>query len=753
MGPIDDGAIPMIRRAAWTVSELTLWGLVMAMLLGCRAEVKTSPPASNTASQPADSQTTTADTAPSHSTTQTASTAGTEIMTNIALIPRDVLFGNPEKAQARLSPDGKWLSFLAPVDGVLNVWVGPAGEDLSKAKPVTEEKVRPVRSHNWAYDGRHILYPQDKDGDENFHIYATDVETGETKDLTPIDGVRAEMQELSRHFPNEVLVGLNDRDPQLHDIWRVNIQTGERELVQQNQGVAGYMTDDDFNVRFALNYTPFGGQVLLKPEGEGDEQEWKEFMAFGPEDAMTSGPSGFDKDGDTLYYQDSRDRDTAGLFAMDLDSNEVTLLADDPRCDVGGVLAHPIEKNIQAVSFTYSRTEWKVLDDSIAEDLEFLKGVEDGEIIVSDRTLDDNQWIVAYLLDDGPVKTYRYTRSPERKVEFLFNNRDDLAEYPLVKMHSPVIKSRDGLSLVSYLTLPPGSDPDGDGVPTEPVPMVLYVHGGPWARDEWGLNPSHQWLANRGYAVLSVNYRGSTGFGKNFINAANGEWSGKMHDDLLDAVKWAVDQGITQEDKVAIMGGSYGGYATLVGMTYTPEMFACGVDIVGPSSLVTLLQNIPPYWAPFMPVMKVRVGDVDTEEGRAELLKRSPLTLVDKIERPLLIGQGANDPRVSQLEADQIVEAMTEKHIPVTYVLYPDEGHGFARPENRMSFNAVTEAFLAEQLGGRFEPVGDDFQGSKITVPVGAEDVPGLTSALREHQEGSEKVASESAPQSTAATN
>jgi dipeptidyl aminopeptidase/acylaminoacyl peptidase len=295
-----------------------------------------------------------------------------------------------------------------------------------------------------------------------------------------------------------------------------------------------------------------------------------------------------------------------------------------------------------------------------------------------------------------------------------------------------VIKSRDGLNLVSYLSLPPGSDPDGDGVPDKPLPMVLNVHGGPWARDSWGLNPYHQWLANRGYAVLSVNYRGSTGFGKNFVNAANGQWSGKMHDDLLDAVEWAVDQKIADQGKVAIMGGSYGGYATLVGMTYTPDVFAAGVDIVGPSSLVTLLQNVPPYWMPFMPVMKVRVGDVDTEAGRAELLKRSPLTLVDKIKKPLLIGQGANDPRVTQLEADQIVKAMQEHKIPVTYVLYPDEGHGFARPENRMSFNAVTEAFLAEQLGGRFEPVGDDFQGSKIEVPAGADDVPGLVDALSE---------------------
>jgi dipeptidyl aminopeptidase/acylaminoacyl peptidase len=602
---------------------------------------------------------------------------------------------------------------------------------MSKAKPVTEEKVRPVRSHNWTYDSKHILYPQDTNGNENFHLFATNVETGKTKDLTPIEGVRAELEGVSEKFPQEILVGLNDRDKQLHDIWRINIESGEKELVQENPGVAGYLTDDDYNVRFALNYTPTGGQVWLVPEGEGDEKEWKEFLEFGPEDAMTSGPAGFDKSNRTLYFRDSRDRNTSGLFAMNLDNGEVELIADNPKADAGGVMAHPTEKTIEAVSFDYSRNEWKFLDEAIKADFDYLKTVQDGDVIVADRTQDDKQWIVAFLQDDGPVKTYLYEREPEKKATFLFQNRDDLDNYELVKMHTPVIKSRDGLDLVSYLSLPPGSDPDGDSVPNEPVPMVLYVHGGPWARDSWGLNPYHQWMANRGYAVLSVNYRGSTGFGKEFINAANGEWSGKMHDDLIDAVNWAVDKKIADKDKVAIGGGSYGGYATLVGMTYTPDVFAAGVDIVGPSSLVTLLQNIPPYWAPFMPVMKVRVGDVDTEEGRAELLKRSPLELVDKIEKPLLIGQGANDPRVTQLEADQIVKAMQEHKIPVTYVIYPDEGHGFARPENRMSFNAVMEAFLAEQLGGRFQPVGEDFEGATIEVPAGADDVPGISEALQ----------------------
>ena len=647
------------------------------------------------------------------------------------LIPRSVLFGNPQKASARISPKGKWLSFLAPVEGILNVWVAPA-DNLDAAKPVTDDKTRDIRGHSWAYDGKHILYSQDKAGDENWHVYATNVETGDTKDLTPLENVHARILDVSQKFPNELLVGLNDRIPQLHDVYRVNIETGERTLIQENQGVAAYVTDDDFQIRFAFTFTPDGGQVLLKPKSAGETgaaAEWDEFMKAGPEDAMTTGPAGFDKSGKVLYVQDSRDRDTGALFAVDIATGKSTVVAEDPRADVGELLVHPTEKTIQAVGFTYSRREWTILDDSIRADLDYLATVEDGELIVTSRTLDDQTWTVAFLLDNGPLKFYLYDRA-NKKTRFLFSSRNDLDQYELAKMHTPVIKSRDGLELVSYLTLPVGSDPDGDGRPAKPLAMVLDVHGGPWARDDWGYNSSHQWLANRGYAVLSVNYRGSTGFGKNFINAANGEWAGKMHDDLIDAVNWAVDQGIAQRDKVAIMGGSYGGYATLVGLTFTPDVFACGVDIVGPSSLVTLMQNVPEYWAPFMPVMKIRVGDVDTDAGQAALLERSPLTLVDKIERPLLIGQGANDPRVTQLEADQIVASMTAKNIPVTYVLYPDEGHGFSGEQNRMSFNAVTEAFLAQHLGGQFEPIGDDFEGASLHVPTGADSLPGLAEAL-----------------------
>lgn len=737
----------MLKNAVITFSEFALWLVVAAIATsGCA-----DPAATGRSS--AEKQKTTA--TENSKAEPMSKDANSKPLANVPLIPRDVLFGNPQRAQARISPDGAWISFLAPVkqpgqedgEGVLNVWVAPIDKP-DEAKPVTNDKRRGIRSHNWAYNSKQVLYTQDVGGDENWHVYATDVTDNSTIDLTPVEGVNARLAGASEKFPDEVLVGLNDRIPQLHDIYRVNLRTGERELLQENPGLAALIPDDNYEIRLGFNFTPTGGQAWLLPKGERGEKGYEEFEVteeFGPEDAMTSGPAGFDKTGRVLYFEDSRDRNTAALFARNLDTGDTKLLAENDRADVGGVLAHPTEKNIEAVSFTYARREWEVLDDAVQKDIDFLTNFADGEWEVTSRTLNDDLWSVAYILDDGPVKYYIYDRNAEgdARMRYLFSNRDNLEKYPLVKMHSPIIKSRDGLDLVCYLTLPPGTDDDGDGVPNEPVPMVLDVHGGPWARDGWGFNSYHQWLANRGYAVLNVNYRGSTGFGKNFINAANGQWSRKMHDDLLDAVKWAVDQGIAIEDKVCIMGGSYGGYATLVGLTFTPEEFACGVDIVGPSSLVTLLQNVPPYWAPFMPVMKIRVGDVSTEEGQAELLEMSPLTHVDRIERPLLIGQGANDPRVTQLEADQIVEAMTTKGIPVTYVLYPDEGHGFARPENRTSFNAVTEAFLAKQLGGRYEEIGEDFEGASIHVPTGAADVPGLKEALTDEQMAMPKVEDE----------
>jgi dipeptidyl aminopeptidase/acylaminoacyl peptidase len=648
----------------------------------------------------------------------------------IELIPREILFGNPDKTQARISPDGTKLSYLAPVDGVLNVFVGPV-DDPDAAKPVTDDKYRGIRAYFWAFGSGHILYIQDKGGDEDWHVYRVDLATEETKDLTPIDKVNAQIQQVSDKFPDELLIGLNDRDPRYHDIYRVNIGSGELELVQQNPDFASFVTDDDYQVRFASKYLPDGGMQLYEPDGEGG---WKEFEKIPFEDTLTTGTIGFDKSGKILYMTDSRDRDTAALAEINLENDEEKILAQNDKADVGSVLVHPTEKNLQAVSFNYEQIEWDVLDEAIQEDIDYLRSAAEGELQVASRTLDDSKWIVAYLKDDGPTAYYLYDR-PAKKATLLFTSRKALEGLPLAKMHPVVVKSRDGLEMVNYLTLPKASDPDNTGRPSEPLPMVLLVHGGPWGRDTWGYDAQHQWLANRGYAVLSVNYRGSTGFGKNFTNAGNKQWAAKMHDDLIDAVEWAKEQKIADPEKIAIMGGSYGGYATLVGLTFTPEVFNCGVDIVGPSNLQTLLSTIPPYWAPAMELFKNRVGDPTSEEGQALLKERSPLTYVDKIQKPLLIGQGANDPRVKQAEADQIVGAMQAKKIPVTYVLFPDEGHGFARPSNRLAFYAVAEAFLAEQSGGRYEPIGKAFAGSTITCPEGASQVPGLAEAMASHQQ------------------
>ena len=616
----------------------------------------------------------------------------------VPLIPRDTLFGNPDKAAARLSPDAKHLSYLAPVDNVLNVWVGPVG-DPSAAKPVTKDTLRGIRSYFWAYTNKHILYMQDTGGDENWHVYSVSLESGEVKDLTPLEKVNAQIEEVSHRFPNEILIGLNNRDPQLHDIYRVNIGTGERKLMQENkEGFVGFVTDEDYKVRFASRFDPKGGRELLEPDGKGG---WKEFLKIDSEDDLTTSTLGFDKTGNVLYLMDSRKRNTGALATWDLKTGEEKIIAENKKADIGGILSHPTENTIEAVSFTYTREEWQILDPKVQADFDYLHKVDDGELQITSQSLDNQHWTVAFLKADGPVRYFVYDRTPEKKATFLFTNRKDLEGLPLVNMHSLVIKARDGLELVAYLSLPKGTDTDGDGRPHEPLPMVLDVHGGPWARDDWGYNPQHQLLANRGYAMLSVNFRGSTGFGKMFVNAGNLEWSGKMHDDLEDAVRWCVDQNIADPKHVAIMGGSYGGYATLVGLTKTPELFACGVDIVGPSNILTLLSTIPPYWEPAKQMFKDRVGDFTTDEGKKFLLDKSPLTHVDKIKRPLLIGQGANDPRVKKAEADQIVKAMQEKKLPVTYVLFPDEGHGFARPPNRMAFNAVEEAFLAKFLGGR----------------------------------------------------
>ena len=676
--------------------------------------------------------------------TATVAPAVTPPRADATLIQRKVLFGNPDRQNVQLSPDGKHISFLAPSAGVMNVWIAPADKPAD-AKVITAEKTRGIRRYNWAENGQYVLYLQDKGGDENFHLWAVDVaKPGEAKDLTPFEGAQAQIQKISPKHPDEVLVGINNRVKEYHDLYRVNVKTGKSELVQQNDGYEGFIVDYDFVPRFAVKPSEKGdSEVYFVEKGKKAPAKGKDkakddkaaepaklFTKIPYEDALTTSALDFDASGKTLYVMDSRGRDKSALTTADLKTGAPKIVAEDAKADIDDVLVDPKTKLVQAVGVNFDRLKWKAVDPKIQADLDALAKVADGDFGVLSRTSDDKKWVVAFTVSDGPIRYYLYDHA-SKKAEFLFTNNAALEKLKLAKLQPRVIKSRDGLELVSYLTVPVASDPDGDGVPDKALPMVLYVHGGPWARDNYGLNTTHQWLANRGYAVLSVNYRGSLGFGKGFVNAANKEWAGKMHDDLIDAVNWAIDKKIADKSSVAIMGGSYGGYATLVGLTFTPDTFACGVDIVGPSNLVTLLNNFPPYWASFVPQLKQRVGDPSTEEGQKFLLSRSPLTRADKIGKPLLIGQGANDPRVKQVEADQIVKAMQDKKIPVTYVLYPDEGHGFNRPQNRTSFYAVAETFLAQCLKGPYQPVGDDFQGSSIQVPAGADQVYGLSDAMK----------------------
>jgi dipeptidyl aminopeptidase/acylaminoacyl peptidase len=656
----------------------------------------------------------------------TVSTVALAATTPAPLIERTKLFGNPSRAAGRISPDGKWLSWLAPRDGVMNIWIAPVA-DPTKAKVLTTEKIRPIRAYFWAPDASMILFINDKGGDENFLLYGVDVATGAQKSLTPFEKTRAEIVGMSRQVKDRILVGLNNRDPRWHDVYSLNLKSGELTQVFKNEGFASFLADEQLHLRGAAKPRADGGSDLYAiVDGKASD---KPTETIEPDDAKTTAPIGYSIDGKTLYWLDSRGRNTASLVGQDTTTGARTVLGQDPHADVENAMADPKTGRIQAYSVNYLKTEWKVLDPAVSGDLTFLRGKLKGEVNVTARTDADDAWTVVVDPVTGPATYYLYERKTKGLTK-LFTTRPELEGAQLAAMHPVEIKTRDGLTEVSYLTLPPGSDANGDGKPDKPVPLVLLVHGGPWGRDAYGYNGLHQWLGNRGYAVLSPNFRASTGFGKSYMNAGDREWGRKMHDDLLDALDWAVKSGVTSRDKVAIMGGSYGGYATLVGMTFTPETFACGVDIVGPSNLATLLSTIPPYWQSARSQFNRSIGDPSTPEGQALLKERSPLFKADQIKRPLLIGQGANDPRVNQAESDQIVKAMKAKNIPVTYVLFPDEGHGFARPENNIAFYATSEQFLSKCLGGRAEPYGTAFAGSSITVPYGAEFAPGLQAAL-----------------------
>ncbi|MGD1953208.1 MAG: alpha/beta fold hydrolase [Leptolyngbyaceae cyanobacterium] len=605
------------------------------------------------------------------------------------LIPRATLFGNPQRTSPRLSPDGKYLTYIAPdANNVLQVWLQvPTGDN----RQLTQDKKRGIRSYFWTYQENKLIYLQDADGDENFHLYLVDIATDMIRDLTPFQGIKASPVELDPDFPNLVLVSLNLKDRQKFDVYRINLTTGAVEFDTDNPGnIVGWTADHQFQIRAATAATPDGGSELFYRATPADS--WESLRCWGPDDE--GGAVGFSKDGNILYLVGTHDANAQRFISLDLTTRTETVIAEDPQYDIGNIETHPTEHTIQAVSFYKAKEEWQLLDDAIRPDFEALAQVRPGQFVISSRTLTDDKWLVAYLTDDGPVYYYQYDRA-SKTATYLFSNQPELDDLDLAAMEPIAYQARDGLTIHGYLTLPVG-------VEAKNLPTVLFVHGGPWARDIWGLNPPVQWLANRGYAVLQVNFRGSTGYGKDFVNAGNRQWGKTMHDDLIDAVDWLCNQGIADRTKVAIMGGSYGGYATLAGLTFTPDVFACGVDIVGPSNLLTLIRSVPPYWQPMMAMFAHRVGDIESEE---EMLKeRSPLFFVDRIEKPLLIGQGANDPRVKEAESEQIVEAMHKAGKPVEYVLYTDEGHGFARPENRLHFYGIVEEFLAKYIGGRTEP-------------------------------------------------
>jgi len=629
------------------------------------------------------------------------------------IIPAEVLFGNPTYAAPKLSPDGKYLAYLAPNDeGVLNVFLRcTADENNDKSRMVTKDNSRGIRQYQWAPDSATILYLQDFEGDENFHLWSVDLKVpfSIANDLTPGKDVKASNLITNKRFPDELLVGTNERNPSCFDMYRIQYKTGERVLDTENLGdVLGWGTEDtSFEVREALVKNQEDGSDIIRVRDSKDT-EWRDLAVF---------PYGEDgnlvefcaDDGKTCYMTSSVGRETSALLKVDLKTGEtLDVISANDKADVGGIVIDDDTKEIKAISYNYARTERVFFDKELESDYELLKslGPDDAEVGTASKTEDEKTWIVAYTRSEGPTE-YVVFDQEKKETKPLFVSKPELLDYKFSPMEDIRVEARDGLELVGYLTR---ADTE------KKTPLILLVHGGPWARDYWGFNTQAQWFANRGYATLQMNYRGSTGYGKKFLHKGDGEWGvGTMQHDLTDSVKWAIDQGIADPENICVYGGSYGGYACLAGLAFTPDVYKCGVDIVGPSNIKTLLDSIPPYWGPLRNDMLKKIGDVDADEEFNK--KISPLYHIDNIKSPLLIGQGANDPRVKQAEADQIAFAMQKKGIPVEYVLYPDEGHGFARPDNRIDFNGRAEKFLAKHLGGRAEAF-DGVEGATAVFPL-----------------------------------
>ena len=629
----------------------------------------------------------------------------------VPLIPRRLLFEDMKRRSTRISPDGKRIAFIAPFESVPNLWVGPT-ETLDKARPVTQtEDWNLGLNAIWLHSNRHLIFFRQHEGDENWRIYCVDLETAKSHPLSPASGVRAFVQQISRHFPTEILVGHNARDHRFFDLYRIDVLTGRSALIQRNESFTGFVTDAHFNVRLASRMLDDGGMEYFAKDTNGC---WQPYARIGAEDAITTRPIDYDAKGTKLYWLDSRGRDKSAVVEEDTATGAHRVLATDVDADFTELAISPQTGAPIAAASYHSRKKWHVFDAAYLEDHDILSRLVPGDLSVESVSQDTGFWIISRNSDVIPRSYYCYDRA-NRKAKFLFSSRPDLDAMRLVETRPISIRARDGLTLTGYLNLPPEAPANA------PQPTVLLVHGGPWSRETWEFSPTRQWLANRGYAVLGVNFRGSTGMGKAFLNAGDREWGRKMHDDLIDAVDWAIAEGLSIPARIAIFGSSYGGYAALAGLTLTPEKFACGISAYGIANLVTMLEAIPEYWRPLQSLFRNRVGDYRSAAGRKRLRAQSPITYVDRICRPLLIGQGANDVRVKPSEAEQIVAAMKEHGIPVTYVYYPDEGHGFRRPANRLSFLAVVEAFLAQHLGGRFEPPDSGFAASSIEFKTGRE--------------------------------
>ena len=621
------------------------------------------------------------------------------------ILDRELFFGNPEIAGAQLSPDGQYVAFLKPWSDTRNIWVKRTDEPFDAARRVTAETKRPIPGFFWTRDSRLILYVKDNDGDENYNVWAVDPaapkaegkDVPSSRNLTDAKGARAFIYDVPKKTPDAIYVGLNDRDAAWHDVYKVSVSTGKRELVRKNtERIAGWVFDLDGQLRLAGRTTDKGDTEILKVLPEGFETVYS-CTVF-----ESCGPDRFHKDGKRVYMQTNKgDVDLTRLVLFDPETRKEELVESDPlgRVDFGYAAYSNATDELVLTTYEDERTRYYFRDKAIEADYDLVRSKCPGkEVNVSSATADDQLWLMTAASDREPGETYLFDRRT-KKLALQYRVRERIPREHMAEMKPVRYASSDGLEIPAFLTLPKGITPKG-------LPAVLLPHGGPWARDGWGFDNLAQFLANRGYAVLQPNFRGSTGYGKKFLNAGNKQWGERMQDDVTWGAKYLVAQGIADPKRIGIMGGSYGGYTTLAGVTFTPDVYAAAVDIVGPSNLITLLDSTPPYWEAIRTIFYERLGDPRTPEGKAQLVRQSPLTSAQKIKTPLLVAQGANDPRVKKAEAEQIVIALRDRGFPVEYILAPDEGHGFARPVNSMALWAASEKFFAKHLGGRFQEGG-----------------------------------------------